>query len=199
MGYRHYLYKVDKGLLNKIHHMEKDTFFKWGVDNGLVDDDDEEPYLPLYKIGEELFGFGKYYENANEIQMNGRPLFADKELSERYEEYEPFIVGKEAVLNAIEHQKSLIVQMYENMLLRTDEERLEEDFDERTKEQIYEQHLKSMYIEWKNGFNKVFAINLDSSNPVITTSWKYEYSIFELVRLYKVTDWDKYGLIFMGW
>ena len=85
------------------------------------------------------------------------------------------------------------------MLFRTDEERLEEDFNERTKEKMYEQHLRSMYSEWKNGFNRVFAINLDETNLTITTSCKYEYSIFELVRLYKATDWEKYGLIFMGW
>lgn len=199
MGYRHYLYKVEKDLLDKLNGITMEKFYKWGSDNNLIDRDDEEPYLPLYEIGEEFFGFGKYYENANEIQENGKPLFTDVELAKRYEEYEPFIVGKDAVLNAIEHQKGLIIKMYESMLLRSDEERLEEDFDERTKEQMYEQHLKSMYHEWKNGFNKVFAINLDESHPVITTSWKYEYSIFELVRLYKVTDWDKYSLIFMGW
>lgn len=199
MGYRHYFYKVENELLDNIHHLTKDEFYKWGIEIGLLDPDDDEPYVPLYKIGEEFFGFGKYYENASEIQQNGKPLFADKELSERYEEYEPFIVGKEAVLNAIEHQKGLIINMYEGMLLRTDSERLEEDFDERTKEKMYEQHLKSMYSEWKNGFNTVMAINLDESKPAITTSWKYEYSIFELVRLYKSTDWDKYSLLFMGW
>jgi hypothetical protein len=198
MGYRHYFYLIEKDLLNKIHHIEKDAFYKWGTDIGLVDPDDEH-YLPLYKIGKEFFGFGKYYENANELQQYGKPLFKNKELSDRYEEYKPFIVGKEAVLNAIEWQKNQIIKVYENMLLRTDKERLEEDFDDRTKEQMYEQHLKSMYSDWKNGFNHVFAINLDESNPVITTSWKYEYSIFELVRCYKATDWEKYGLLFMGW
>ena len=199
MGYRHYLYLVDKVLLDKIHHITKDKFYKWGVEVGLVDIDDEEPYLPLYKIGEDFFAFGKYYENTNEIQQNGKPFFKDKELLDRYEEYEPYIVGKETVLNAIEYQKSQIIKLYEDMLLRTDEERLEEDFNERTKEKMYEQHLRSMYSEWKNGFNRVFVINLDETNLTITTSCKYEYSIFELVRLYKATDWEKYGLIFMGW
>lgn len=199
MGYRHYFYKVENSLIETLHHIHKDAFYKWGADIGLVDLDDEEPYLPLYKIGEEFFSFGKYYENADEIQQNGKPLFADSKLSERYEEYEPFIVGKEAVLNAIEYQKGLIIKMYENMLLRTDEVRLEEDYDERSKEKMYEEHLNSMYREWKNGFDKVIAINLDESNPAITTSWKYEYSIFELVRLYKTTDWERYSLIFLGW
>ena len=32
-----------------------------------------------------------------------------------------------------------------------------------------------------------------------TNSWSYEYSIFELVRLYKTFDWENDNLVLMGW
>lgn len=201
MGYRHYFYKVDKDTLNKINSFSYDEFFKWGSENNLVDIDDEDPYLPLYKIGEKFFEFGKYYENCDGIFESGNSLFQDEKLQDRYEEYVPYIVGKEAVLSAIEHQTKLIIEYYENMLNLTDEERYERHFDRRSKEDMFKNHIESMYHEWKNPYFKgmISAIDVNESNHAITTSWKYEYSIFELVRLYKSTDWEKYGLIFMGW
>ena len=33
----------------------------------------------------------------------------------------------------------------------------------------------------------------------ITTSWSYEYAMFELVHLYKSIDWSKYYLIWCGY
>lgn len=200
MSYRHYFYKIDKDTLEKIHNFTKEEFQKWALEKRITDSEND-PYIPIYKIGKNFHEFGKYYENTKEIQEKGMPLFKNKELSDMYEEYEPFIVGKEAVLNAIEFQKNLIIRYYENMLYLTDEERFEKNLDERTKEKMYQQHIESMYKEWKNTFmkNGCFAIDLNESNEAITTSWKYEYSIFELVRLYKSTDWEKYGLIFMGW
>lgn len=32
----------------------------------------------------------------------------------------------------------------------------------------------------------------------ISSSWSFEYHIFELVRLYKSIDWDKYTILFYG-
>lgn len=205
MGYSHRLYLIEKEKIDRIHHFAKDEFYQWGLENDLVElneeIEDEEPYLPLYRIGEEFFDFGKYYDNVKDIHKNGKPLFQDEELYDSYEHYQPHIVSKEAVLNAIEFQKGLIVKMYEDMLFKTDEERMLKDYDDRTKEEMYRQHIQSMYSEWKSKFmkNGCFAINLDDRTPSITTSWKYEYSIFELVRLYKYTDWEKYDLLFMGW
>jgi hypothetical protein len=33
----------------------------------------------------------------------------------------------------------------------------------------------------------------------VTTSWKYEYAIFELVRIYKTFDWKKNVMIYYGY
>ena len=33
----------------------------------------------------------------------------------------------------------------------------------------------------------------------LTTSWTYEYTMFELIHLYKTIDWKKYYLIWLGY
>ena len=33
----------------------------------------------------------------------------------------------------------------------------------------------------------------------ITTAWKYEYNVFELVRIYKSFDWKKNVMVFYGY
>lgn len=197
MGYRHEFRLVENNLLIKIHSFTKEELLQWGKEENLFDSPIDD-LLNLHKIGKPFYDFGKYYENVGSIQNLGIPLFSDERLLEDYSDYNPFIVGKEGLLNAIEHYQDKIIKMYENLLFKTDEERLEEDFDERTREQVFEDHLQSMYKEWKGPFG-VRAINVNEKNSAITTSWKYEYAIFELVRLYKSTDWNKYGLLFFGW
>ena len=58
------------------------------------------------------------------------------------------------------------------------------------------QHIKLMKQEWVIGNG---IINLDVNEIQITDSWKYEYNIFELVRIYKSFNWKKDLLIFHAW
>ena len=50
-------------------------------------------------------------------------------------------------------------------------------------------------ITWWKGLG---VIDLDESHERLSKSWQYEHNIFDLVRLYKSIDWDKYTLIFLG-
>lgn len=50
-------------------------------------------------------------------------------------------------------------------------------------------------ITWWKGQG---VIDLDESHEWLSKSWQYEHQIFDLVRLYKSIDWDKYTLIFLG-
>lgn len=49
-------------------------------------------------------------------------------------------------------------------------------------------------MEWL----RLTPYNLDEGDE-ITTSWKYEYSIFELVRIYKTFDWKNNVMIYYGY
>ena len=56
------------------------------------------------------------------------------------------------------------------------------------------EHIRSMRIEW----TRLTPFNLEDGEE-ITTSWKYEYGIFELVRIYKSFDWKKNVMIYYGY
>jgi hypothetical protein len=47
-------------------------------------------------------------------------------------------------------------------------------------------------------FEDSLPYNLEKKDN-ITTSWKYEYSIFELVYIYKKFDWENDLLIYYGY
>ena len=41
--------------------------------------------------------------------------------------------------------------------------------------------------------------DIPEESETILNSWLFEYQIFELVRLYKSIDWNKYTILFYGW
>src|SRR5699024_2550201 len=197
-------YKMDKEVVKEIRDLTEKDFLEWAVQEGFVTQEylDKQEYIPLRDLGEEFFGFGKYYENALEVQKLGESLFRDRNLQEQYIEEEPYIVGKDALINVIEYQRKLIIEYYKHLLNPKRDEIDYLEYIGKTTEDRLRDHMKSMLNEWESEFlpEGVFmAYDLDEDTEEITKSWKYEYSIFELVRLYKYTDWDKYCLLFMGW
>lgn len=202
MGYRHYFYKVDKEVLEFLHSCSQETYTEWARHNNLMSEND---LPPLRKLGDTFYEFGKYYDNAKNIMKMGKPLFNDEVLMEKYSEELPHIVGPEAVLDAIQHYRSKVIKHHEDLLSITKEEDmpLERLYDDLTPEQRYKRDIESRYEEWKDNLfladGQCMALDLNPERPGLTHSWKYEYAIFDLVRLYKDTDWNTYGLIFMGW
>jgi hypothetical protein len=75
------------------------------------------------------------------------------------------------------------------------------DFSKITKEEqtslleLFE-HIRSMRNEWVSCYLKPYDL---TKGDEITTSWKYEYGIFELVRIYKTFDWKKNVMVYYGW
>jgi hypothetical protein len=195
MGYSHRLYLIEKNVLDDISKMTLEEFYAWAKERNIGEHyDDDDTYVPLYHLGQEFYDFGKYYDAAKTLQETGKPLFENEGLSRRYHEYEPFIVGPEAVKSAVEFYRLQIVSYYDEMIGWSDADR-ENDIEERTREEVLTNHVKSLRNEWARGI----AYNIKETQPEITHSWKYEYAIFELVRKYKTADFEKYGLLFMGW
>lgn len=65
------------------------------------------------------------------------------------------------------------------------------------KEEKWRYAIESKLRYWQEPWTA--PINLDEDSDCITHSWLYEYSIFELVRLYKTFDWENNDLVLMGW
>lgn len=56
------------------------------------------------------------------------------------------------------------------------------------------EHIRSMRLEW----TQLKPYNLIEGDAV-TKSLKYEYAIFELVKIYKAFDWKKNVMVFYGY
>ena len=211
MGYRQYFYEVDKSIVDGIRKCKtEEELYDFCIKNGIKCDKYEydgkvEYYLPVYKLGKELFEFGKYYENSDELYKHGDSLFTSTELNERYQDYGAIVCDENAILCAIEWQKQHIINMYENLVNNTFEETLERynypsDIDE--KELHYQRllrHCKDHLRWWKPEFGDYTAIDTDKSKDNLADSWLYEHTIFDLVRIYKTFDWENKCLLFCGW
>lgn len=197
MGYRHYFYMVEKDKLRTLHALNNiDAINQWIRENKASDRPSFEGVdEPLYDIGSTFFELGKYYEHEKRIHQTGVPLFKNKNIQESYEEYEPYWVGPEAILAVIQEQQKAIVKSYQDALNPNLSDFRWVQYGYTTKEEVYAHMLKQNLNVWERGV----AIDTDINDPVITHAWLYECNIYELVRLYKSTDWNTYGLIFLGW
>lgn len=213
MGYRTYIYSIPKREYNKIKSMSP---------NQLVDfynievEEDGHWYRGVYEFGQELYEFGKYTD-FNPPKKSHSPFFKNKETRGRYEEYNFEVVTKDFLAYIIDTYKDEVKSHYNNMLLpffgdkpskflnslKTEYEYPEKnykfDFTKITQEEQNSmfkiiEHIRGMRTEW----TQLTPFNLENEQS-ITTSWKYEYGIFELVRIYKSFDWKRNIMYYAGW
>ena len=208
MGYRHYFMTANikdcqaienltyKKLLGfcKLHYPESVETLEEGEIN---------TYVNFHKILDKdcVFEFGKLYydDTAERIYSRGKPLFLDKETQEYFRDYNPYRMGKEGLEEAIAIYRKKIIDYYKGLLV--DGAEVVAPFgitftrdDIKSIDKVHE-HIKDMLYWWQSGY----ALNMEATTPCLTNSWLYEHEIFELVRLYKETNWDEKCLLFYGW
>lgn len=203
MGYRHYMYIVPCELVNDIKNMTYEELVEYGKTKGAVEEWDDEMWVDIHEIlgRREFHEFGKYYENAENIEALGTPLFANADTQEHFADYNPYVVGRDAVLCAIEDYRNKIIKVYDKLLMSQEEFDESSDPWERgklTQEERIRHHLQCQKEEWENRWGYT-AIDTDADNSRIVRSWLYEYAIFELVHQMKMMDWEKDTLVFYGW
>lgn len=192
MGYRHYFYAIPKKQIEEIRNCKtNEEFCDWAEEAGYYVEryEGENPYAPVYEFGREIHEFGKYVDWAFDMQRKNESIFASDELKERYSDYDPVICSKDDFLAAIDNYKQKIISYLEGCL---------EEEECSTSEQKCVLDVKDRLYEWKNPF-KYGGVDIDDDRTLITTSWLYEYAIFELVRQYKTFDWENDCLILLGW
>lgn len=202
MGYRNYFYLVDKSLVETVKGMSQSSLLSFASDRGARVEDDHVWILdPKFLDLKEVFEFGKLYwdDTISQIQSTGYPMFQDAEVWESMYDYSPYVVGKEGLLKAIEIYKRKIIDSYEDLLKDGAEYVLPfgatvKADDIKSVDKLAE--FVQDKITWWKGLG---VIDLDESHERLSKSWQYEHQIFDLVRLYKSIDWDKYTLIFLGW
>lgn len=206
MGYRHYMYLIEKETVNKIKNMSEEELFNRfasAEDKAFYELNKEDKYFNIHDIPQkEIIEFGKLYwdDTSSRIYSKGKPLFENKETQERYEDYKPYLVGKDGLIEAINIYKDKIISYYESLF--KENEKLCDPFfhipfaeiEKPIAEKCVE-HCRDILGEWKRNF----AIETNLEEESISKSWKYEYHIFEMVRLLKSIDFNKYEILFYGW
>lgn len=221
MGYRNYIGSMPKSEYNKIKSLTPDEFIKF---YNVEVDEDGHWYRGVYDFGKELYEFGKYVD-FEPPKGSMKHFFKKKEMKERYEEYEFFVVTPEFLEYVIGTYNKRIQDYYNKMVTpffgkrdgildreepttflnsikteyRYPDNKHTFDFSLITPEEqnaLFEiiEHIRSMRTEW----TVLTPYDLTRGQEV-TTSWKYEYGIFELVRIYKSFDWKKNVMIYYGY
>lgn len=190
MGYRNYLYKIEKRKVKEFRNLTKEELTK---KYGNLDDENHVWLFDvLGKDIETIFEFGKLYwdDTILRIESTGEPLFTNEEVQEEFQDFAPYLVGKKALLEAITIYNNKIKEMYQHLFdekekCKTTEEKLA----------IFEEHCK----EYKRWWDRLYVLNIEDNDNKICNSWLYEHLIFELVHQLKTIDFDKYDLIFLGY
>ena len=153
-----------------------------------------------YKIGTELYELGKYSEIAFKLESERPSLFASEELKERYSDYGFALLTKDDFKAIIEAYRQKIVEWF-TYLLNPDESRIGSNklSKEERKHLEWEHEIKGKLEKWSGKYFDILPIDLGENRERITGDWSYEYAIFELVRLYKVFDWENNELALVGW
>jgi hypothetical protein len=228
MGYRTYIGFITKREYNKIKSLDVKQFKEYFnlVDEDHEDFDDNHDKISNYKIVESLYNFGKYTD-FEPPKKSHKPFFKKCVMKEYYEEYDFEIVTKEYLEYLIEYYSNKVRKIYSNMLEPffdeddRDTSTLFKDTKHRYSKEDYEyetignfsdltedqnvqiikmfKHVKSMNDEWNSScFPNKRPYSLNGGTEV-TTSWKYEYAVFELVNIYKTFDWKRNQMVFYGW
>ena len=203
MGYRHYFYKVKKADVETIKDMDYEQLKKYVADRGgeVVDD---ENYVNFDDVisQTEVHEFGKlYWDNtAKRIYDKGTPLFSKKETQDAFDDYSPYVVGKEGLLEAISIYQEKVLNYYKGLLVDGEERRLPLGIT------LTVEDVKSMDKVLEHLSDKISRIsycgiaNIDEDRKwQVTSSWEYEHSIFNLVHILKSIDWQEDTILFYGW
>lgn len=220
MGYRNYIATIPKREYNKIKSMTCEQLIEH---YNIEVDKDGYWYKGVYDYGTELYEFGKYVD-FDPPKSSMKPFFKKKETQLRYvDDYEFFVVTPEFLEYIINHYTEKINKYYSEMVtpfynddhnfgwseflksakrgynMSKNKDTYEFDFSKITKEEqtaLYEiiNHVRSNSFEW----DRTKPFNLKEGTHV-STSWKYEYSIFELVRIYKTFDWKRNVMFYYGY
>lgn len=181
--------------------------------------------MGVYNFGKCLYEFGKYTD-FKPPKKSLQTFFKNKELNKYFTEENDFnIVTKDFLEYIIESYKKMISDYYNDMMnpffgmksqiitrdspssflnsIQNDynhpENNITFDFTKITQQEqnaLFKiiEYVRSMRTEW----TCLTPYNLEIGDS-ITCSWKYEYGIFELVRIYKSFDWKKNVMIYYGY
>lgn len=210
MGYRNYLGSLPKKEYNKIKRMTIQELYAFK--NEVWVEDYSEGYVGVYDVAyNEHYELGKYVDQFDKKFF--KTVFKNKETQKHFrEEHDFYLVEKEFVEELIKYYTEKIRTYYKDMLSPFFEGDKSKAGFMKTKETPMTQeelsgvyklidHVRSMAMEWgvSGWFEDQVPYNITNPEKDFISSWKYEYSIFNLVILYNTFDWKKNVMIYYGY
>ncbi len=205
MGYRHYLYAVPKKQVTEIQACKtNEDWCNFAENYGYKVDrdccDDGSGWFSPYKIGTELYELGKYSEIGCKLESERSSLFTSEELKERYSDYGFALLTKDDFKAVIDAYRQKIIDWFQGLLNPEDDPIIPSKLSKEERKRILIEHeIQDKLDRWSGKYFGIDPIDLDEGKDRITVSWLYEYTIFELVRLYKIFDWENDDLVLVGW
>ena len=205
MGYRHYLYAVPKNQVAEIQACKtNDDWCNFAEKHGYEVSRDYCDYgsgwLSPYKIGTELYELGKYSEIGCKLESERPSLFTSEELKKRYEDYGFALLTKDDFKAVIEAYRQKIIDWLQSLLNPEDNPTIPSKLSREERKHLAIEHsIEDKIDSWSGKYFEISPIDLDESRERITGDWSYEYAIFELVRIYKIFDWENNSLVLVGW
>lgn len=202
MGTRAYFYLVNNNKLEEISKIKLSSLKSF----------QEELSIDKLEtiIGKNVFWeFGKHYENYDTLVKLGIPLFADNSMQSLCDNYNPIVIkGDAGVVNAIIWLKKQIIENLQELFMPKEEyiKKAGHYLSPEIRQKIF---LEDLLDEWESSLAKTIpdipdiircpAINMDTDTKRITDSWRYDMSIFELIRKWKTINWDRYSTVLIKW
>lgn len=175
MGYRHYIGIAEKSKLE---------FVK---DLSIVELQDcyDEDYLPARLFTKETYELGKMYDDRDIAKFRS-DVFTNPDTNCHFNnsDNEFYIINKEGFEFIIDSYRKKVLAYYESILNPSKEDVLFGD--QLTPEKCIQEKVRT----WGENCTKFKLYPYSLKGEQISTSWTYEYAIFELVRVYKSINWE---------
>lgn len=210
MGYRNYFTIVEKEKIDEFLKLSEEDrvrlSWKKDLEKNYMDQEEVDHFVELNYInswvfkdamnGEEIHECGKYFDSKTAEKIKDGSVDLSNDDGEINVKLKP-----EALLICAEHYKQNAAKWWRNIITSIDmtDEEIKEDWKNypegrpNIKERL-EWHVR----ELENKHINVLDTNIKDKYH-ITSSWVYEYTMFELIHLYKTIDWNKYDLIWLGY
>ena len=195
MGYSQYLYAIPKNQVVRIQSCNSNKDWVDFAERYGYMYDKYTDWLAPYEIGTEIYELGKDSDIGHELEKNKPCVFTSEELQHRYSDYGFALLTKDDFKSIIEFYQQKIVEWLKDLLNPENNPAIPNRL---SKEEMRQHAIECKLDKW-TGKSGSIPIDLDEGTERVTGSWLYEYTIFELVRLYKTFDWERDDLVLVGW
>jgi len=198
MGYRHKIAVISKEKYFQIKDMTLPELKELRAkESGAEIDGDGYTHLSCYHLSTELYELGKYCD-MEYLEKYSTRIFSDDEANDHFNDECVFIIiGKDGLTAIIAAYHEKILTYFQGLRPQN----VISDIDKLKGIKSIESHIQNKVKEWGEDCEKfkVFPYNLSLKSDEVVSSWKYEYAIFELIRIYKSINWDNQIVTLNAW